>query len=118
MVELVANLSTGKDTWGHVNRLIESGKWDKVYLITNEFGKENFNKKDNVEFLIIDSNQGLCELRDFLYKELKEKVKSSEIGLNLVSGSGKEHMALLSAVLKLGVGIQLVAMTKGGSTVL
>ena len=33
---------------------------------------------------------------------------------NFVSGMGKEHMALISALLKLGVGIRLMALTKNG----
>jgi len=42
MTELVACLSTGKGTWGHVSRLIADGTWEKIILITNDFGKENF----------------------------------------------------------------------------
>ncbi len=114
MTELVACLSTGTGTWGHVNRLIQENKWDKIILVTNEYGKENFNKSENTEFIVINPNQGLKELRDDIYNKLKEKVKDTEIAVNFISGSGKEHMALISAVLKLGVGIRLVAITKDG----
>ena len=116
MPDLVACLSTGKGTWGHVSRLIEEGKFDKVYLITNEFGQENFQKKDNVEFIAVNSNQGLKDLREEIYSKLKEKIKGNEneLALNMVSGEGKEHMALLSALLKLGVGIRQLALTKNG----
>jgi len=34
--------------------------------------------------------------------------------VNIVSGDGKEHMALISALLKLGLGIRFVALTKEG----
>ena len=44
---------------------------------------------------------------------LKENV-NEEVGLNFISGTGKEHMALLSAVLKLGIGIRFFALTKDG----
>jgi len=114
MTELVVCLSTGKGTWGHVSRLIQDGEWEKVFLITNDFGKENFTPDEKSEFVVIDPNKGLVELRDDIYNQLKEKVQSTEVGLNLVSGTGKEHMALVSAVLKLGVGIRLVALTKDG----
>jgi Na+-transporting NADH:ubiquinone oxidoreductase subunit NqrF len=116
MTELIACLSTGKGTWGHVSRLIDDGKFSKVYLITNEFGQENFNKKDNTEFIVINQRQGLKELRDEIYNNLKEKInsKENEIALNIVSGEGKEHMALISALLKLGVGIRQMALTKNG----
>ena len=47
-------------------------------------------------------------------QKLKEKISGIEVGLNIVSGSGKEHMALISALLKLGIGIRLVALTSNG----
>lgn len=114
MTELIACLSTGKGTWGHVNRIISDGKWDRVILITNEYGNENFQKDEKTELICVDLNQGIRELRDEMEGRLKGKIKSSEVGLNLVSGTGKEHMALLSALLRLGVGIRLVALTKDG----
>lgn len=114
MAELIACLSTGKGTWGHVSRLIQDGNWEKVFLVTNAFGRENFTSEKESEFIVIDPNRGLEELRDDIYDHLKDKIKSAEVGLNLVSGTGKEHMALVSAVLKLGVGIRLVALTKEG----
>jgi len=114
MPELIACLSTGKGTWGHVNRLIQDGKWDKILLITNEFGKENFSKDDKTEFIVINSNQGLEEMKNEIQSKLKGKLKDLEISLNLASGTGKEHMAIIAAILKLGLGIKLVALTKDG----
>lgn len=114
MPELIACLSTGKGTWGHVGRLVQDPQWDKILLITNEYGKENFTKNDKTEFLVVNANQGLKELREEIYIKLKEKVTGTEVVINFISGSGKEHMALMSAVLKLGVGIRLVALTKDG----
>jgi len=111
---LVACLSTGKGTWGHVSRLIEEGSYDKVILITNEFGKENFNKSDKTELIALNLGQGLSELRDEIYTNLKEKINDAEVGVNFVSGAGREHMALMAALLKLGIGIRLVALTKEG----
>ena len=114
MPTLIACLSTGKGTWGHVSRLIKENQWNKVILITNEFGKENFTKSDNTELILIDAEKGIEELSKELKEKLKDKIKESEVALNIISGSGKEHSALLSALLKLGVGIRLVALTKEG----
>ncbi|MBU2634512.1 MAG: hypothetical protein KJ674_04685 [Nanoarchaeota archaeon] len=108
---LIACLSTGKGTWGHVSRLRE--EFDKIYLITNDYGKENFQKDDKTELIALNFNQGIKELRDNIMNELKDKIKE-EAALNLISGTGKEHMALLSALLKLGIGIRLIALTKDG----
>jgi len=114
MTELVACLSTGKGTWGHVNRLIQEQEWENIFLITNEFGKENFTAEKPAEFLIIDSNKGIKELRDDITEKLRGKIKGLEVAVNIVSGSGKEHMALIGALLKLGVGIRPMALTKDG----
>ena len=114
MTELIACLSTGKGTWGHVSRLISDQEWDKVFLITNDYGKENFNKDDKTELIAVNINQGLKELIGEIQERLKEKINGSEVAVNFISGTGKEHMALMSALLKLGVGIRLTALTKEG----
>lgn len=114
MSTLIACLSTGKGTWGHVSRLIEDENWDKVILITNEYGKENFNKNDKTELIPVNMNSGLKELRDEIQNQLKDKIKDTEVAINFVSGTGREHMALVSAILKLGLGIRLIALTKDG----
>lgn len=114
MSTLIACLSTGKGTWGHVSRLINEKEWEKIILITNEFGKENFNKTENTSLVIIDPNQGLKELQEDIQTKLKDLIKDTEVYLNVISGTGKEHMALISSLLKLGLGINLIALTKEG----
>lgn len=113
MKTLIAILSTGKGTWGHVNRLIQDGKYEEIILLTNEYGKENFQKNEKTKLISINFNQGLKELRDEIIKILKE-VKEPEVEVNIVSGTGKEHTALIAALLKSGIGIRLVALTKDG----
>lgn len=114
MTELIACLSTGKGTWGHVSRLMQDGKWDKIFLITNDYGKENFTKDNKTELIALNLNQGIKELRDEILNNLKDKVKGTEVAVNVISGMGREHMALIAALLKLGVGFRLVALTKDG----
>ncbi|MDP6641997.1 MAG: hypothetical protein QGF74_01280 [Candidatus Nanoarchaeia archaeon] len=113
MTNLIACLSTGKGTWGHVSRLIQDGEWENIYLITNDFGKENFSNEKKAELIVINPIKPVKELITELETKLKGKT-DGEIALNLVSGSGKEHMAILSALLKLGVGVRLVGLTKDG----
>ena len=114
MSTLIACLSTGKGTWGHVSRLIQDGKFDNTILITNDYGKENFNSNDKTELINVNMNSGLKELRDEIIDKIGKKIKSAEVAVNFVSGSGKEHMALTAALLKLGLGIRLIALTKDG----
>ncbi|MBW2981483.1 hypothetical protein KY343_01255 [Candidatus Woesearchaeota archaeon] len=114
MTDLIACLSTGKGTWAHVSRLIEEQEWDNIFLITNEFGKENFQPKKKAEFILINSNRFLSELVEDIKNQLKEKVNPTDVAVNLISGTGKEHMAIISALLKLGLGIRLITLTPNG----
>jgi len=114
-MDLVACLGAGKGTWGHVNKLISDYEWKNIFLVTNEFGKENFNSTKKAEFIVVDYSKGIRELRDEIHEKLKDKVTDMEIGVNFISGIGREHMALISALLKIGCGIRLFAVTKSGT---
>ena len=46
------------------------------------------------------------------------EITDLEIALNIVSGEGREHMAVVSALLSLGLGIRLVALSKEGVRVI
>ena len=111
---MVACLSSGEKSWVHVARLVKEQDWKKVFLITNEYGKNNFKAEKYVEFVVVDFQKPVFELIEDIKKGLKEKITDLEVALNIVSGSGKEHMAILSALLKLGVGVRLMAVTKEG----
>lgn len=114
MTDLVACLSQGEKSWAHIARLIKEQDWKRIFLITNEFGKKNFKAEKNVEFIVVDMNKPVFELIEEIRKGLKGKITDLEVALNIVSGTGKEHMAILSALLKQGVGIRLIAVTKDG----
>ena len=53
-------------------------------------------------------------MKKSLQERLKKLIKGTEVGLSIASGSGKEHMALISALLSVPVGIRFVALTKEG----
>jgi len=113
MPTLIACLSTGKGTWLEVSKVLKSQEWTKVFLITNQFGKENFNlPSDKIELVVIDPFKETDDLVEDIKKGLKDKFNDFEVALNLVSGSGKEHTALLEAVLELGCNFRLVTLKK------
>jgi len=115
MSVLIANLSTGKGTWGHVSRLIKEGSFDKSFLITNEFGKDNFrSQSEDVEHIIIDVRKPIKDLADDIKNALKGKFSDKEANVNLISGTGKEHMAILSALTQDGIKYKFIALTKNG----
>ncbi|MFH1316162.1 MAG: hypothetical protein ABII01_01465 [Candidatus Woesearchaeota archaeon] len=114
MTELIAMLTTGKGSWSHVNSLIKDNRFDRIFLLTNDFGKEKFQPDEKTELILLDLNKPVEELAKDIVNSLKDKISGQEIGINFISGNGIEHMALMSAVLKLGVGFRLVALTKQG----
>ena len=114
MTDLVAVLSTGKGTWGHVAQLVKDSRFETIFLITNAFGKEKFTAPANAQFVVVDPQKPLQELVSDIYGGLKDKIHDTEVAFNFISGSGKEHMAVLSALLRLGLGIRLVVAAQEG----
>jgi len=112
-MELVALLSTGKGTWAQVSGLIRFGEWDKIILIGGDFAKD-FKHDKEFEFIKVDLDKKLKDLKDELSQKLKGKIDGTEVALSIASGDGKEHMALISALLNLPVGIRFAALTKDG----
>ena len=113
IMELVALLSTGKGSWAQVSGLIKHGEWENVILIGGNFAKK-FTSEKSFEFIEVDLDKKLKDLRDDLSEKLKGKIKGMEVALSIASGDGKEHMALISALINLPVGIRFAALTKDG----
>ena len=115
-MELIALLSSGKGTWAQVSGLIKQGDWDKIILLGDEFSSQ-FKVQDKVEiteFIKIDLGKRLKDLRDECVQKLKGKFSGTEVALSIASGNGKEHMALISALINLPVGIRFAALTRDG----
>jgi hypothetical protein len=115
-MELVALLSSGQGSWAQIAGLIRYGDWDKVILLGSDFSSQFKieEKKDIVEFIKVDLDKKIKDLRDELQKKLKGKINGTEVALSIASGDGKEHMALISALINLPVGIRFAALTKEG----
>ena len=115
MTSLIACLGTGQGTWSKVIELIAKQEWEQIFLITNKFGKEQFLiQKDNINFIIIDETKPLTQLVDDIHQRLKGKIVGFEVAVNIISGTGKEHMAIFSSVLKLGLAMRLITAGKDG----
>lgn len=114
MTELIVCLSTGKGTWVPVINLIENNEWDQIFIIGNEFAREKFNPKKPVEFIIVDSRMSSKQMVEIIKSQLENKIKGLEVALNLTSGTGNEHMAIMSAILKLGLGVRFVTSSQTG----
>ena len=111
-MELVALLGSGEGTWGQIAGVINHGDWENIILLGEDFAKK-FNSKKDFEFISL-SQQSILELKDEILKKLKGKTKGTEVALSIASGDGKQHMALISALLSLPVGIRFTVLTKEG----
>ena len=111
-MELVAFLGTGKDTWGQIAGVINHGDWEQIILIGDNFARQ-FNVKKDFEFIEITSSS-IIELKEEIMKKLSGKIKGIEVALSIASGDGKQHTALISALLTLPVGIRFTVLTKDG----
>ena len=116
-MEFIALLSSGKGTWGQVAGLVNRYDWEKIILITNDFFKPavkkfSFNKK--TEVISINFDQEIKSVINQLKEKLKNKFQGTEVALSILSGSGKEHIALISALLQLPIGIKFVVLTRSG----
>ena len=116
-MELIALLSTGKGTWAQVAGLMKQGEWDNIIIIGSDFAREFENDK-KFEFIQANLNNRLVEIRDEIKEKLKGKIQGTEVALSIASGDGKEHMALISALLSIPAGIRFTALTKNGIVML
>lgn len=124
MAHLVACLGSEKGTWAGLGRIIASRLFDKVYLVTDDFGMDNYETPDisgvNIGLIHLDFNKSSEDLVPELYVILKkkfsdDKIQDLDIAVNIVSGTGKEHSVVISTLMKLGYGIRLVDLDKNGN---
>lgn len=107
---LIAVLGIGKGTWGHVKRIIDEKKFDEVVLISNEWGKENFKAEKAANWVMINNRSGF----DVIKEEIKKNLPKGSIKVSIISGSGKEHLALLAALKETGANYEFIVITGEG----
>ncbi len=112
-MELIALLSTGKGSWAQVSGLMKHGEWEKIIIIGDDFAKD-FKHEEEFEFIKVDLDKKLKDLKEEFSTKLKGKFAGTEVALSIASGDGKQHMALISALINLPVGIRFAALTKEG----
>ena len=117
-MEFVAILSSGKGTWGQISGLMKKGEWESIILLGPSYAADFKLQGIPFDFIEYDPNKPLVKLKNELTTKLKPKIKGLEVALSIASGSGKEHMALQSALLSLPVGIRFTALTKEGVVML
>lgn len=114
-MELVALLSSGKGTWNQVAGLMKEGEWEKITVVGNAFANQNFSCPGVAfDFIEVDFEKSLIQLKKEFSKKFEGKIDAMEVALSIASGNGKEHMALVSALLSVPVGVRFTALTQEG----
>lgn len=112
-MELVAFVGKDEENWGQITALMKRGKWDKVVVVKNK-DVSGF-PVEGSEVINVNSSMLIGALKDELIQKLKPKISGDfEVALSIASGNGKEHMALISALLNIPVGVKLAVYTKNG----
>jgi hypothetical protein len=114
MTSLVACLTSGQGTWTDVLRLVAAHDWDQVFLVATPFARQQLQIRKEIEFIMIDEQMGVSQMSDAIRQRLHGKISGFEVAVNLSSGTGREHMALISAILKNGLALRLVELDDKG----
>ncbi len=118
-MNLVAFVGNDKEGWGQITALMNRmPDCEKIVLVKNKTS-DDFPTNEITSTITIDSTKPVLDLTQELLPKLQKELSDGfEVALSLASGNGKEHMALLSALLSVPVGVRVVAYTKDGVTYL
>lgn len=112
-MEFIAFVGDDKENWGQITALLNRVQAEKKILVVNK--NVNGFPENNAEIIKVDCEQPILKLKNEMMEKLKKVLKGDfEVTLSLASGNGKEHMALISALLSIPVGVKLIVYTKEG----
>ena len=111
MTDLGACLGTGKGTWTNVLKLASRSEFENVFLIVNEWTRNNLQlERQNLNFVLVTSEAKTSIVRDLIVSQMKGRVKGFEVAVNMDSGTGKEHAALVTGLMRLGLALRFVTL--------
>ena len=119
MGTLIAILGTGKGTWLEVHSILSLKAFEDVVLFVDDWAAKEYRNELNATVVPI-ADMPIDELVKYIKEHIKANANAAEfdIALNIASGTGKQHAALMTAVLQLGYGIRLVSFENGQLKVL
>ena len=114
MTDLVACIGAGKGTWTGVFRLAAMPEFENVFLIANEWTKNTLKTESpKIKIITINDAQTTAQIRDSIAAQMKGMVKGLEAAINMDSGTGKEHTAMITALMRLGLSFRFVSFENG-----
>ena len=114
-MELIAFAGEDKENWNQLTALINKLDDCEKAIIVKDANTKEFPFTQKCEAIDVDTKKSLLELKEEIMHKLKGRISwEFEVAVSLASGKGKEHMALLSALLCIPVGVRLVIYAKEG----
>jgi len=102
-------VGAGKGTWTNVFRLAAMPEFESAFLITNEWTKNTLKSENpKIKIIVINDMQTTAQIRDSIVAQMKGTVKAFEVAVNMDSGTGKEHTAMITALMRLGLAFRFV----------
>ncbi|MFH1650389.1 MAG: hypothetical protein ABIA93_07635 [Candidatus Woesearchaeota archaeon] len=112
MTKLLACLAEPVSSWPVVLKLVKCPDFEQIILFCDEKAQKAFKAPENVRVVSFDRMLSAESMRDYFFSILKDMPFEMDVALNLSSGDGKEHMALIAAALRTGSGIRFVTWRK------
>jgi hypothetical protein len=114
MTDLVACLGAGTGTWTDVLQLATRPDFTRTFLIVNEWTQNSLKiDRPNIHIIVIKSDGKTSDIRDQIAQQLKGQIRDLEVAVNMDSGTGREHTALLTALMRIGVSFRFVTLENG-----
>ncbi|MBI5390426.1 hypothetical protein HZB02_02985 [Candidatus Woesearchaeota archaeon] len=114
MTEFIATLGEDQATIKHVEKMVQEGEYSHCWIIQSATNTQHLKTDKKITTITFNPDFITAQLAAHLQQELQGKINDFEVAVNIISGNGREHMALLSALLKVGLGLRLVVYTKEG----
>ncbi len=117
---LIALLGTGKGTWLEVHGLLGIRAFEHTLLFIDEWAAKDYRNEYGARVIAMPADAPITELTAFFAEHIKSGADKGDfdIALNIASGTGKQHAALLGAALQSGFGVRLVSFENGELKVL
>jgi len=113
-MKLVAFVGEDKENLGQISALLNRFEYE-LALIVKDRKTARLVSNGKCKFIDVDASGDLLSLKKDIQEKLKKELSGEvEVALSIASGTGKEHMALISALLSIPVGIKFVVFTKKG----
>ncbi|MBI4140167.1 hypothetical protein HY483_04405 [Candidatus Woesearchaeota archaeon] len=112
MAVLVASIGAGKGSWALIGTLMNAYEWSRIILVGDDFASK-FSHDKNFDFVLVSESLGIRDISMIIDSGLGN-LGFDDVAVNLVSGSGVLHMALMIAVLRKGCGLRFVTVDETG----